>query len=524
MTPEWMSPLLVSVLRLIFIATLSIVNWVALWRLSCSSRRDGRKAERLLVTSIIVVSLVYLTAVWAPFTLSALKHDLVDLQGGGHAADELRLGHGSFHEAVRHVKPRTADSGESGSSDEFTVEYIDLSNGEVYTSRSEALSRAARATTGLKALTAEAQSPPREVPVEPSSARPTASFTAFPVTTSNLAPVAWSSDEQDLITSSCAYSLAFTAVARLAILRRPLLHPRGSWGVGAGAGVLVGVPAAVTVLVRTLGGTTPHFAPHQPEVTAAGYFLYSIICDAHITQAYVISLFLEWAALFTLLLVILALVVSVATRSSKVMMREEEEEEEMHEEEEGLGSVEGWARDAVLTIGALWAWPLKPTLVLILYCVYGPHWTNVVCWLAHVVVAIPAVFIPLAVFLSPQSQNLKAAGLPTAQDLKVRKDKEEKQEDKAIPKQEERARDCAEGKDSPSEAKGEDSPRDLAGEEATEQPAAQGTRRAGESPRDNLKFYLGTDILKYGIRSSQKHDDRKMILTSEWGLPSISEV
>lgn len=226
-----------------------------------------------------MVSLVYLTAVWAPFTLSALKHDLADLQGGGHSADDLRLGRGSFHDAVRHVKPRTADSGESGSSDEFTVEYIDLSNGEVYSSKSEALSRAARATTGLKALTAEAQSPPHEVPVEPSSARPTASFTAFPVTTSSLTPVAWSSDEQDLITSSCAYSLAFTAVARLAILRRvrrplqPLLHPRGSWGVGAGAGVLVGVPAAVTVLVRTLGGTTPHFAPHQPEVTAAGYFL-----------------------------------------------------------------------------------------------------------------------------------------------------------------------------------------------------------------------------------------------------------
>lgn len=59
----------------------------------------------------------------------------------------------------------------------------------------------------------------------------------------------------------------------------------------------------------------------------------SIICDAHITQAYVISLFLEWAALFTLLLVILALVVSVATRSSKVIMREEEED--LHEEEEG---------------------------------------------------------------------------------------------------------------------------------------------------------------------------------------------
>lgn len=57
----------------------------------------------------------------------------------------------------------------------------------------------------------------------------------------------------------------------------------------------------------------------------------SIICDAHITQAYVISLFLEWAALFTLLLVILALVVSVASRSSKVMMREEEEDQ--HEDE-----------------------------------------------------------------------------------------------------------------------------------------------------------------------------------------------
>ncbi|ROT74740.1 hypothetical protein C7M84_006765 [Penaeus vannamei] len=503
MAPEWMSPLLISALRLVFIATLSIVNWAALWRLACSSRSksgDGRKAERLLVTSIIVVSLVYLTAVWAPFTLSALKHDLADLQGGGHSADDLRLGRGSFHDAVRHVKPRTADSGESGSSDEFTVEYIDLSNGEVYSSKSEALSRAARATTGLKALTAEAQSPPHEVPVEPSSARPTASFTAFPVTTSSLTPVAWSSDEQDLITSSCAYSLAFTAVARLAILRRPLLHPRGSWGVGAGAGVLVGVPAAVTVLVRTLGGTTPHFAPHQPEVTAAGYFLYSIICDAHITQAYVISLFLEWAALFTLLLVILALVVSVAT------------------------SVEGWARDAVLTIGALWAWPLKPTLVLILYCVYGPHWTNVVCWLAHVVVAIPAVFIPLAVFLSPQGHSLKAADLPTAQDLEVRKEKEESQKDKAVPKQEDLARDCAEGKGSPTEAKGEESPQDSAGEEAPEQPAAQGTRKAGESPRDNLKFYLGTDILKYGIRSSQKHDDRKMILTNEWGLPSISEV
>lgn len=152
------------------------------------------------------------------------------------------------------------------------------------------------------------------------------------------------------------------------------------------------------------------------------------------------------------------------------------------------------------------------------------HWTNVVCWLAHVVVAIPAVFIPLAVFLSPQGHSLKAADLPTAQDLEVHKEKEESQKDKAVPKQEDLARDCAEGKGSPTEAKGEESPQDSAGEEAPEQPAAQGTRKAGESPRDNLKFYLGTDILKYGIRSSQKHDDRKMILTNEWGLPSISEV
>ncbi|XP_042879787.1 uncharacterized protein LOC122266082 isoform X2 [Penaeus japonicus] len=518
MAPEWMSPLLISVLRLIFIATLSIVNWVALWRLSCSSRRDGRKAERLLITSIIVVSLVYLTAVWAPFTLSALKHDLSDLQGGGRAA-------GSFqplrHDAVRSVQSRSVDSSESGSSDEFTVEYVDLTNGEVYASRAEALSRASRATTGLKALTAEEHNPPREIPVDPSSAKPSASFTAFPMTTSSLAPVAWSSDEQDLITSSCAYSLAFTAVARLAILRRPLLHPRGSWGVGAGAGVLVGVPAAVTVLVRTLGGTTPHFAPHQPEVTAAGYFLYSIICDAHITQAYVISLFLEWAALFTLLLVILALVVSVATRSSKVIMREEEED--LHEEEEGLGSVESWARDAVLTVGALWAWPLKPTLVLVLYCVYGPHWTNVVCWLAHVVVAIPTVFIPLAVFLSPQSHTLKAASLPTAEDLKVRKEKES-QVNKVVQEKETVSEESAEGKEAASEVRGDEFPRDAVAEEEKDQPDSQDTRKAGESPRDNLKFYLGTDILKYGIRSSQKHDDRKMILTNEWGLPSISEV
>lgn len=38
MAPEWMSPLLISALRLVFIATLSIVNWAALWRLACSSR------------------------------------------------------------------------------------------------------------------------------------------------------------------------------------------------------------------------------------------------------------------------------------------------------------------------------------------------------------------------------------------------------------------------------------------------------------------------------------------------------
>ncbi|XP_063866983.1 uncharacterized protein LOC135104036 [Scylla paramamosain] len=59
-----------------------------------------------------------------------------------------------------------------------------------------------------------------------------------------------------------------------------------------------------------------------------------------------------------------------------------------------------------MSLGAGWAWPLKPVLVTILFCIHGTHWSNVVCWLANMVVAIPVVFMPLAVFLSrPEEHN-----------------------------------------------------------------------------------------------------------------------
>ncbi|CAL4189853.1 unnamed protein product, partial [Meganyctiphanes norvegica] len=346
----------------------------------------SRRGSQIIICTVLCVNLLYLCLVWAPFTLQALSHDVHAVQKAfgddshreaSYSKLMLEDGEGviieeeiSFSSSAKFVSDARGQSlGDSQHkmrrdlSDDKRAEWSAIFDG--------ARRQAQRGHPHRLSLTAGEKS--------------------------GGGSLSWGSGMQDLITSSCAYTLAFTAVMKTAIQRMHVMFPSGSWALGGIVGVMISLPTALTLTLRLLVSGS-HFSAHELELTSSGYTFYNIICDVHITESYVVSLFLEWAALLTLVLLATGILLACRLRaqnSQKLPLEEQDEQESR--------GIEDWARDIVLVIDAAWAWPVKPALVLALYCTYGPHWTNLVCWLSHLVVSIPVVFLPLAVFLTRTS-------------------------------------------------------------------------------------------------------------------------
>ncbi|KAG7155662.1 uncharacterized protein LOC121854748 [Homarus americanus] len=528
MMAEWATPLLISSLRLVVISSLFLANCVALFRVSYHPKhtRGPRTHERISIITILFLGVIYLMVIWAPFTLSAFRHDLVDLQKAG-----------DVKASIQHNTPdfKNEDIG-------IVVEYIDMRKGQALAEETKLQNRVVRATQekhkgGFNFIfSSNANSVFEESNSDSSqpSMQPVSPWTAQSSADKKNSQSSWNTDVQDLETSSCAYSLALTGVLRLVITRRTVLRTTRSLSMAIGSFLLVFVPALTTGLIRVVGRTTAHFALHEPEVTETGYTIYNIICDVHITEAYVLSLFLEWAALFTLAIILLG--VGLACRLEKD--KKDCDENTPDDEGTSCGSVETWARDSILLLGACWAWPVKPLLVLILYCQYGTHWTNVVCWLANVVAAIPVVFMPLAVFLSrPQKHVGTPVDLVIVSPELVTPESEGKIDEKPCDlitikqtsddnQQKVSTSDYDEIGDSNSGYITDEGKRNFTIEEYvedTDNVLLTSTQVDDNYVRDNLEFYLGTDILKNSRKSTPKDDDKCMILEEEWGY-SDSEV
>nr|XP_053643299.1 uncharacterized protein LOC128696184 [Cherax quadricarinatus] len=387
---EWVVPLVISSVRLVVIFMLLVANVAALVRISTYPKytRGSRVYELISFNTILCLNLIYLVVIWTPFTLLAFRHDLVNQHKDNVVDDNLQFS-------------GLTDDGEG--LQEFIVEYIDIRNDQVVAEETEELLRVARATQEmqngfnvlpglnsdliLKAISNYSSQPSKE----PSSQE-----------TAEHSYGRWNTDIQDLETSSFAYSLALTGIFRLIVSRRTLWRPSRPLGLALGLAlgslILVMLPVLTTGLIRYIGKTAPHLALHKPEVTEAGYTIRNIICDVHITEAYVLSLFLEWAAVCTLAITALVLSFTLVPAKNK-------EGSDVHMEGSNC-NVETLARDLVLVLGASWAWPLKPLLALILYCQYGPHWTNLVCFTGKCGGSNSRVFIPLAIFLSRPRKNV----------------------------------------------------------------------------------------------------------------------
>ncbi|KAK7063181.1 hypothetical protein SK128_006533 [Halocaridina rubra] len=575
MDASWTWPLVTSVLRLVFISTLTVVNGAALYRLISSQKyKQGQRHERILLLNIMIVSLVYLTVIWAPFTFTALKHDISDLyQTPKDLKEELNPslslsnprklyddinvnnmkqrkedkftveyidilpGHDVFLDpsdiqekiSVEYIDDEDRRFVGDITSDEFAVEYIDIRTGEPVKNKNEKLPTRVTKRAVPENLEAtwtvffhsQAEDISTKKSILSSSEKEKSDSHSEQSQQRNTDRHYWSSSIQDLVTSSCAYSIAYTAVLRLIIKRKLMVCADGPLTMGLWSGFAVGVPGAITLLVRTLGRTTTHFAPHQPEYTTAGYFLYNIICDVHISEEYVVSVFLEWVALFTLLLLSMAVMYGVYIKRTNPEHTTEENYGTLHEEGDTVNiSVESRARDVVLFIGAIWSWPIKPLLVLILFCIYGSHWTNLVCWIGHVVVAIPVVFIPLAVFLSRPNHG------KTSLNIYVIDEDPDFAKSSPNQKKEEEARRVENGRNhlvDMNKVQNTDTNHFHTENLSTHDSKGNLLETAEkDQTRENLKFYLGKDIFNYGLTPSKK-EDRQIILANAWGDTSISE-
>lgn len=503
---EWVVPLVISSVRLVVIFMLLVANVAALVRISTYPKytRGSRVYELISFNTILCLNLIYLVVIWTPFTLLAFRHDLVNQHKDNVVDDNLQFS-------------GLTDDGEG--LQEFIVEYIDIRNDQVVAEETEELLRVARATQEmqngfnvlpglnsdliLKAISNYSSQPSKE----PSSQE-----------TAEHSYGRWNTDIQDLETSSFAYSLALTGIFRLIVSRRTLWRPSRPLGLALGLAlgslILVMLPVLTTGLIRYIGKTAPHLALHKPEVTEAGYTIRNIICDVHITEAYVLSLFLEWAAVCTLAITALVLSFTLVPAKNK-------EGSDVHMEGSNC-NVETLARDLVLVLGASWAWPLKPLLALILYCQYGPHWTNLVCSLANVVVAIPVVFIPLAIFLSRPRKNVDQTpiGIISVSHEVVTEDVSVKDKpDVAVSREacNTSGKKFSEDNIKTVEIEGtcdlhiEIVDTEITGAENTITNYASPEQKDKNIIRDNLKFYLGTDILN----RKNTEDDECMILSAD---------
>ena len=136
------------------------------------------------------------------------------------------------------------------------------------------------------------------------------------------------------------------------------------------------------------------------------------------------------------------------------------------------------------------------------------------CWLANMVVAIPVVFMPLTVFLSRTEETQNCTGYDTfANDPESTEAATEKhQSDKCTQMEVENE---AEDKDNCKlTVKGVDTSQGV--EEIVSSDLHQDAPEKGIQARENLKFYLGTDIFKH------KKEDEVCIL-SESCLTSDNE-
>ncbi|KAG0728898.1 hypothetical protein GWK47_031508 [Chionoecetes opilio] len=380
MVLEWMSPLVTSALRLVVITMLFAANCGAMCHTVRLPRYKGISHKWITILTILILNLTYLSTVWAPFTITTFKHNLQDLP-----------------------KPAEGEGVQAPST--YILEYLSRRNGSVV--QETKLGTVIGETTSGHLVLPEGKGPQalitigfdqlRELehdlaPPPPPQHRPSRLGDALNQ---------WITNVQDLVTSSFTYSLILTAVV---------------WKVMAEKGVMVGwvpaslcsfllafMPIPLTLATRGLANTTHHFALHTSEVAKRGYTMYSIICDVHITQVYVVGVFLEC----TLVLLLATLLLVVMQRRVKYSATSQEEEQTCD-----TVRVEEVACKFVLLLGAGWAWPLKPVLVTILFCIHGIGVDTFVSALEQCGVlagqhgvAVPVVFVPLAVFLSRSEPN-----------------------------------------------------------------------------------------------------------------------
>ncbi|MPC38235.1 hypothetical protein E2C01_031740 [Portunus trituberculatus] len=370
MVAEVMSPLVTSVFRLVVITMLFAANCGAMCRTYKMPKYKGVLSYKwITVLSILILNLIYLSFIWAPFTITTFKHNLQDLQAVRQPAG-----------AREHMHvPST-----------YILAYLEDCNGTLV--QKTKLGTVLGETNYGQLILPEGNGPQDLI---------TVSFDQLKKYESDHAHLAqarhsrlgdslnqWIINVQDVITSSFVYSFILLAVMRKTMADKYLLL--SNLQVSLSGFLLAMLPFPLVLATREMANTSNLFALHTSEVSKSGYTMYSIICDVNITQNYVVSIYLECAVV--LLVAAVLLVVTQRRFNFPISNTEEDGCEPVQ--------VEDVACKFVMIVGAGWAWPLKPILVTILFCVYGTHWSNVVCWLANMVVAIPVVFIPLAVFLS----------------------------------------------------------------------------------------------------------------------------
>ncbi|XP_076054553.1 uncharacterized protein LOC143033236 [Oratosquilla oratoria] len=507
-------PSLTSSLRLLLVTGLLAANGGALWRtLTNPSRRKGAKGEvpRFVLVAVIVCSLVYLTAVWVPFTAAAIRHDW---GGGGSGGGCSSLSSSSSREER---SPHKADLLKE-LKDDLAPSEVDLRQ-DVSGVEAELLAKAVgkgevrEIRTRNRDLLRPPPPPPPSGGEDESLRRECPGF---------VSPAYCS--VQDLVTSSCAYSHAVTATLRLALARKMVDLPalRGSGSSGLVVGVIVGVPLLVVAVVRAAGGGV-NLQPHHVEYSSDGYALYNIICDVRTDASYVLTLFLEWAGLGALLVMAVGVGVGVGWVRGRGSREEEEEKQEKKDcggeaprsgclSPGGSGRVVGWVRDVILGVAAGWAWPGKPIAALVFFALSGPKWTNLIGWLSHIVVAIPLVFVPLAVLLSSCESFSKEKHKETTENEKdAQENKEKTNSPRTGPRfEKENGFELEFTTENGSCARG-----DFGKDENGDRPERKFC--------DNLKFYITSDVLTRPMLR-RLEGDRQVILEADYNDPDSTFV
>lgn len=455
-----MSPLVTSALRLVVIATLYAANLAALCRAFRLPKFSGLLSyRRVTILTILMLNLVYLTVIWAPFTITTFKHNLQERRPEG----------------MERVVPSSP-----GISEYIVRRDPDL----LLESRFDRM-------VMEETLFDAGYYDPQELPT--GFSQPTTS----PQSDLGESLKSWITGVQDLITSSFTYSLVLTLLVEKIMKEKRLVV--GLLQASLGALLLVVTPVPLTLSLRALANTTDMFALHTPEIKS-GYTLYSIICDVHVTEAYVVGLFLE----LTMVLLVVVVVAVITTRRYK--SHQEKESDICPRAEDDPFRVEDLACNFVLWTGAGWAWPVKPLVIIVLFLIHGPHWNNAICWLSNMAVAIPVAFMPLAVFLARATEPDTSSHTFKNSDGSVQDAVEE--DSAQIPDKTDVYLQCSALQDVSLASADSSVPIPITHKEIV------GKR---SQLRENLKFYLGADIFK----SKGKKEDEVCILSNQDGNESI---